>query len=172
MHETPQDYTARMLASIGDRNPRTVLAETPSRLRSLLAGATTEALRYTPSPDRWSAVQILAHLGDSEIAGAWRLRSILARDRVELQAFDQNAWAAAFEYERADPDESLAVFEVVRRANLRLLETVDPARHRHVGLHQERGEESVAHIVRMYAGHDLNHLGQIERLLSWASRSR
>jgi hypothetical protein len=33
------------------------------------------------------------------------------------------------------------------------------------GMHQERGQESVAHIVKMAAGHDLNHLRQIEAIL-------
>ena len=33
------------------------------------------------------------------------------------------------------------------------------------GMYQERGKESIAHIVRMYAGHDLNHLGQMENIV-------
>jgi hypothetical protein len=33
------------------------------------------------------------------------------------------------------------------------------------GMHQERGKESIAHIVRMNAGHDLNHLGQMEKIV-------
>jgi hypothetical protein len=44
----------------------------------------------------------------------------------------------------------------------------DPARLRHAGMHAERGRESVEHLTRMYAGHDLNHLAQIERLLTEA----
>jgi hypothetical protein len=89
---------------------------------------------------------------------------------VELQAYDQEAWASTFRYGQADPSESLVVFETLRQANLRLLATVDPGLHQNAGMHQERGRETVAHIMRMYAGHDLNHLGQIERLLSEASK--
>jgi len=37
------------------------------------------------------------------------------------------------------------------------------------GMHQERGKESIAHIMRMYAGHDLNHLGQVENILKGSS---
>jgi uncharacterized damage-inducible protein DinB len=166
--ETPQEYTKRILGNVADRDPWEQLAATPARLRTLTAAATARELAYTPSPERWSTTQILAHLSDAEIVGAWRLRSILARDGVELQAYDQQAWASAFRYERADPEDSLALFEVLRSANLRLLGRVDPVLHQHAGLHQERGRESVLHIVRLYAGHDLNHLGQIERLLAEA----
>ena len=31
-------------------------------------------------------------------------------------------------------------------------------------MHQERGKETIAQIVRMFAGHDLNHLGQVEKI--------
>jgi len=166
--ETPQDYTKRILGNIGERDPWAQLEATPKRLRALTTAASAKELAFSPSRDRWSTAQILAHLSDAEVVAAWRLRSILARDGIELQAFDQNAWASTFQYERADAAESLALFEVLRSANLRLLRTVDPALHQNAGMHQERGRESVVHLVRLYAGHDLNHLGQIERLLAEA----
>jgi hypothetical protein len=169
--ETPQEYTRRMLGNVGERDPWELLAATPGRLRALAGAATDEELRHAPAPGRWSSAQILAHLADAEIVAAWRLRSILARDGVKLQAFDQNDWAATFHYERADPAESLAVFEALRRANLRLLTSVDPALHAHAGMHEERGRESIEHLLRMYAGHDLNHLAQVEQLLSEARRN-
>jgi len=165
MAETAQQYIARITGMVGDRDPWTVLAESPDRLRSLVGSATPAELSWTTSPARWSIGQIAAHLADAEIVGAWRIRSVLARDRVTLQAYDQNVWASAFRYEQVDAAESVAVFEALRRATLRLLRTADPARLAHVGQHDERGQESIAHIVRMCAGHDLNHLTQIERLL-------
>lgn len=168
MRETPQEYTERILANIGKRDPWAQLDATPRRLRALTTGASAKELTYSPSPDRWSTAQILAHLGDAEIVAAWRLRSILAHDGVELQAFDQNAWASTFRYEGVDPAESLALFEVLRSSNLQLLRRVDSALHQNSGMHQERGKESVTHLVRLYAGHDLNHLAQIARLLEEA----
>jgi hypothetical protein len=32
------------------------------------------------------------------------------------------------------------------------------------GVHAERGEESVEHMIRLYAGHDLLHLEQLARI--------
>ena len=64
--------------------------------------------------------------------------------------------------------DSVALFAALRQATLRLLRSVDPARHQHAGLHAERGRESIPHLMRLYAGHDLNHLAQIERLLAEA----
>lgn len=171
LNETPQTYAARILSYVGDQEPWAVMASTADRLRKLMAGRTVEQLSWTPDPARWSIVQIVAHLADAEVVAAWRLRSILAADGIPLQPFDQNAWASAFNYAETNPFESVELFDVNRRANLALLRRVDPARHAHYGMHAERGRETITHLARLYAGHDLNHLAQIERLVGDAIRT-
>ena len=163
--ETPQAYTARILSNVGTQDPLAVLASTAARLRTLVAGRSLEDLSRTSDPGRWSVTQILAHLADAEIVGAWRFRSVLAQDAVPLQAFDQNTWAETFRYQEVNPFDALQLFEVIRGSTLTLLRRVDPATHAHHGLHAERGKETIPHLIRLYAGHDLNHLAQVERLL-------
>ena len=165
MTETPQAYTARILSNLAGRDPLEVLGSTPPRLRELVGGRTRDELARTPDPSRWSVVQILAHLADSEIVGAWRFRSILASNGVPVQAYDQDVWAGTFRYADADPHASLQLFEVNRAGTLALLARVDPAARANHGMHAERGKETVEHLLRMYAGHDLNHLAQVEMLL-------
>jgi hypothetical protein len=162
---SPQAYTERILSNLQGRDPMAVLSATPGRLRELTAGRSRADLARTPDPSRWSVVQILAHLADAEIVGAWRFRSVLAADGVPLQAYDQNAWAATFRYADADPQDSLQLFEANRLGTLSLLRRVDPALYSRYGMHAERGKETVDHLIRLYAGHDLNHLAQIEGLL-------
>jgi hypothetical protein len=53
---------------------------------------------------------------------------------------------------------------VLRASNLAMLESIPEKLWDNYGTHQERGRETVAHIVSMYAGHDLNHLRQVEAL--------
>ena len=165
MNETPDAYVSRILGYIGGEDPLNVLSSTAARLRSLVVGRTREELSHRPDPSRWSTIQILAHLADAEVVAGWRLRSILAATAVSLQPFDQNAWASTFRYADADPFESLQLFESSRLSNLSLLRRVDPALHGNYGMHAERGKETITHLIRLYAGHDLNHLAQIERLL-------
>lgn len=161
-NETAPQYIDRILSHVGDQDPWQVLATTPKRLRELTAGRSRAELARSSDPSRWSVVQILAHLADAEVVAGWRLRSILGADGVPLQAFDQDRWADAFKYADTDPAESLDLFEVSRRGNISLLKRVDPALHAHHGLHAERGKETITHLVRLYAGHDLNHLRQVE----------
>jgi hypothetical protein len=166
--ETAQQYTARIVGNVGDQDPWPLLEAAPGRLRSLIERASPAALTWKRSPEAWSIAEIAAHLADSEIVGAWRIRSVLAQDNVPMQAYDQNAWASAFRYAYTPAAESVALFATLRQATLRLVKRVDSARHQHAGMHAERGRESIPHILRMYAGHDLNHLGQIERILAEA----
>jgi hypothetical protein len=169
MDETPQQYTARMLSIVGTNDAWAVLSSTAERLHDLIADRTPAQLSYKPDPKRWSVVEILAHLADAEIVGAWRIRSILASNGTPLQPFDQDCWAHTFKYADADARESLDLFRSVRNGTLRLLRRVDGSLLDNHGMHGERGRESVTHIMRMYAGHDLNHTQQIERLLATQS---
>jgi hypothetical protein len=170
--ETPQQYTARLLSYTESQEPLQILSTTAARLRQLIDGRAHDELMRRPAPDRWSPGEIVTHLSDAEIVGAWRFRSVLAWNEVPLQAYDQNAWASAFKYEQADPRASLELFDVLRRSTLALLARVDPALYDNYGMHAERGKESVTHLMRIYAGHDVNHLRQIEAQLRTVSASQ
>jgi hypothetical protein len=157
-------YITAVLGLLGDRDPLSVLRETPAALRHAIEGVPAERLRQPERPGKWSIVQVLQHLADSDIVWAWRMRLILAQDRPPITGYDQDLWAERLHYEDADPGEALELFDVLRRANLRLVARATPADLARVGAHVERGEESLDRLRRLYAGHDLLHLNQIARI--------
>ena len=59
---------------------------------------------------------------------------------------------------------ALKEFRTVREGNLRVLENLSSGDLQRVGIHAERGEQTLAHMLKLHAGHDLLHLGQIERI--------
>jgi DinB superfamily len=166
MQETAQQYTQRIVGHVAGQEPLKVQAATPKKLERLLARASAAKLRKRPVPDKWSVAEILAHLADVEIVVGWRVRSILGAPGTPIQAFDQDAWVVSGHYEKRNPRESVAQFRAARAANLALYKSLSAEQWKHYGMHSERGQESVEHIVRMLAGHDLNHLQQIETILS------
>jgi hypothetical protein len=165
MNETPAQYTQRILAQTQGQQPLKVQTATPERLERLVKGITPAKLRKRPAPGKWSIAEILAHLADVEIVVGWRMRSILGAPGIHVQAYDQNAWNASLHYDKRDPRKDLLQLRVLRKANLDLLKTLTPEQWKQFGMHSERGQESIEHIVRMIAGHDLNHLQQIERIV-------
>jgi tRNA-binding protein len=170
--ETTQQYVERLTGLAGERDPREILRETAPRIAELIAARPDADLRWTTSAERWSAGAILAHLADAEIVASYRVRMILASPGTAIQAFDQNEWASAFRYAEQDPFTSLGLFRSLRVAWLALVDGVDASWLDRYGVHQERGNESVRHLLRLYAGHDLNHLHQIEKLLDEVDRAR
>ncbi len=166
MTETAQQYTQRIVAHAEGQDPIKIQSATPKKLARLIKGVPTARLRKRPAPEKWSIAEILAHLADVEIVIGWRLRSILGDPGTAVQPYDQTSWVIAGHYEKRDPRESIELQRVVREANLLLLKTLSPEQWKHFGQHAERGRESIEHIVRMVAGHDINHILQIERILT------
>lgn len=166
MSETPEQYIQRMLGHVAGQNPLKIQAATPRKLQRLISRATASKLRKRPAPGKWSIAEIVAHLADAEIVGAWRMRLILGAPGSPVTAFDQDSWVTALHYDKRDPRKALEQFRVVRETNLALLKSLTPEQWKHHCLHSERGEETIEHIVRMFAGHDLNHIAQIERILA------
>ena len=123
-----------------------------------------EKLRQPEREGKWAIVHVLQHLADADIVWAWRMRLILAQDRPTLTGYDQDLWAQRLHYAETEPNEALELFDVMRRGNLRLLSRATSDDLARVGVHAERGEESLDHLRRLYAGHDQLHLRQIARI--------
>jgi hypothetical protein len=166
MNETPRQYTERILDYVNGKDPLAVLGATAEALATLIAGVSTAELRRRPAPDKWSVNEILAHLADAEIVVGFRIRLILGSPGVPIVAYDQDKWAVSGHYDSRDPLRSLEQFRVLRETNLALLRSLAPEQWDDYGVHSERGRESIEHTVRMFAGHDVNHLEQIRTILS------
>lgn len=154
----------RYREALGGDDPVAAMAEAPDRLRRLVRGLTERQLARKPAPGKWSIREIIAHLADNEVVLGSRYRFIAAMDRPPLPGYDQDAFVANLGVGGAAAADLLDDFAMARAVNIGLLERVGAAAWRRVGLHAERGEESLGDLVRMYAGHDRIHLSQIETI--------
>jgi hypothetical protein len=166
MKETPQQYTQRVLGYVEGKKALAVQAATANKLARLIKGVPVSRLRKRPAPDKWSVSEILAHLADAEIVGGFRMRLILGAPGIPIPAFDQDRWVISGHYDKRNPRQSVEQFRTLREANLVLLKSLTPEQWKHHGVHSERGVETIDRITQMFAGHDLNHLQQIERILA------
>jgi hypothetical protein len=161
-----QAYFTTLKDLVGDDDPLAILSETPFRIRSLIAGIDLAALRQKPRPGKWSIGEIIAHLSDSELVFGFRLRTIFAANGAPLQAFDPDAWASAFDYHNRDVPADVELFSALRSGNVRMLRRVAAPLMEHTGIHEEWGTETADGMIRLEAGHDRNHLAQIEKILA------
>jgi uncharacterized damage-inducible protein DinB len=165
MVETAGQYKKRLDAYTGDRDPIAMQRETPGTLARLIQGMPDEALGRQPAPRKWSVRAILAHMAEDELVSSWRYRQMIENSGVLLPGFDQDEWARLGDYESWPAGEALDMFRSLRLANLRLLERLTPDEWQRYGMHAERGRITVQDLARHMAGHDQNHIQQVQRLL-------
>lgn len=166
MKETAAQYIQRITSQLEGKKPLAVQAATAKKLSRIIKGQSGAKLRKRPAPGKWSVNEILAHLADTEIIVGFRIRLVVGEPGSSYSAVDQDAAVTTGHYEKRDPRTSLEHFRVVREANLALLKSLTPDQWKNYGMHSARGKETIEHMVRMYAGHDLNHTRQIEGILS------
>jgi uncharacterized damage-inducible protein DinB len=145
---------------LADADPIPVLLTTASRLQTLTAPLSQEQIDAAPAPGKWSIREIVAHLADCELVFAFRLRQTLAEDHTTLQPFNQEIWADRYSaYNFAD---ALAMFTTTRNWNIKLLTTVSEAEEQKPATHPERGTMTFQTLLETIAGHDINHLEQVQ----------
>jgi len=164
---TPSDtaaYVDGLLGLLGDQDPLQVLRQMPTALEQILESVPARIVTTPEAPGKWSMRDVVQHLADSELVGGFRLRMVIAHDRPSLTGYDQDLWTGRLRYCEVEVGDALEQFTVLRRANLILWQSLGPTDLVRVGLHAERGEESLGHMRKLCAGHDILHLKQLERI--------
>jgi hypothetical protein len=164
MPDTP-DYLLRIRQHASGKDPLEMQAQTPNILAELVGTVSDARLSERPGPGKWSVGEILAHLAEDEIATAWRYRQMVEHSGIDLPGFDQDLWAKIGNYGGRVPQESLALFKLLRGANLEFLRRLNGEQWNCFGIHAERGRITVVELAAHMAGHDANHVEQIRRIL-------
>ncbi len=154
---------------LGSNNALETIGKTPERLAALLVKIGEKRVGEAPAPGKWSPHEIVAHLADCELVFAFRLRQTLAESNPTIQPFDQDKWSATYAaYEAAA---ALDTFSALRHWNLALVRSLKPEDFERKMTHLERGEMTFQTVLDTMGGHDINHIGQLERIASEAARS-
>jgi hypothetical protein len=146
------------------QDPIEVLSTMPGRLEQMAATLGESRLNHKLRPDKWSGREILIHLADTELTFGFRYRQALGEDNHVIQPFDQDKWARS--YAAYSAQQALRTYAALRDWNLVLIRSLSPGQMSRPLRHPERGEMTVRTLVETAAGHDLNHLRQIEALAS------
>ncbi len=155
-------YTSRILGLLGDKPFFGILESTPAKLQQHLERLGPQGLKKPYAPGKWTAGHILCHLADVELAVGFRSRQAVVEPNHRIQPFDQDQWAR--NYAKQDVAAAVKACIASRAWNLSFWRTLGPEDFVRVAFHPERGDESVETILKMLAGHDLNHMAQLEQI--------
>jgi len=160
------EYVKAMIELVGERDPLKMLEGGVARLREEIARIPKEKLNVPEAEGKWSIIEVVRHLAESEMVYGYRIRLVLSHDTPEIQGFDQDKWAKLVCYDCASVDDFMAMLEMLRAMNLKVYHCLKEEQMHRFGLHSERGPESVGRMLRLCAGHDEVHLKQIRRIAS------
>ena len=129
-----------------------------------LNGFPADSLGAHPIPGKWSAREIVHHLGDSESFSAARLRKLLCEENPVIQGYDQDQYASKLRYNERDMAPALEAFRCARETTLQLIGLMTEDDWQREGTHTESGRYTTEDWLRIYAAHAHNHAAQIRRL--------
>ena len=129
-----------------------------------LKGFPVESLTAHPLPGKWSAREIVHHLGDSETVSGIRLRRLLSEDNPVIQGYDQDEYARRLNYNERDMQPALEAFRAARATTAQIMDAMTLEDWSREGSHSEHGRYTATDWLKIYAAHAHNHAEQIRRL--------
>jgi hypothetical protein len=142
------------------------LKATARDLVSLTNGVAPARMDRRAGPREWSASMVVAHLADAELMYAVRVKQVLTEDRPYFVPYDENVWVDRFSRVPEDLKDTLARWRFQREHTVRVLESLEDADWRRLGVHSTRGEMTMRQLVSLVADHDRSHLDQLRRALA------
>jgi len=161
--ESAQVYREKMFAMLGDHDPLEILSQTADRLREIIEKHSATVLQSRSFPGQWTANEVIGHLSDGEWVYGYRLRMVLCEEKPIIVGTKQDSWVASLRHNEREPSDLVQIFGRLRHLNLAVWRRISRADLERIGLHNERGPESLDTMLRLLAGHDLSHLVQIAR---------
>jgi len=127
---------------------------------------TEEEAAWKPSAKRWSALEVLGHLGHVELLGfRHRVELMMREENPKIAPYDPDAFAAAGVFGGRTVSSALDEFEGEREQSLRFLESLPPDCTSRTGIHGELGPITVGNLLHEWPLHDLGHIRQIAELI-------
>ncbi|HEY7975704.1 MAG TPA: DinB family protein [Ktedonobacterales bacterium] len=145
----------------------TLLAAAPTRLTAMTSGLAPAQLRSSPTPDEWSANDVLAHL--RACADVWgnSIATIIAEDNPTIHAVNPRTWIKRTDYLDLDFQPSLGAFVMQRAELLAILEPLPPEGWSRTATVTGAGRPLILAVLsyaQRLAIHERPHLKQIERI--------
>lgn len=140
------------------------LRAVPVVVRALVRDQDDAALRDRPAPGEWAAIEVIAHMADTDGRALERIRRMRDEDEPSLDAFDPDALADERVYITMSLEPTLRRLEDTIAALIADLGALDDAGWERTGRHEAHGRMSIAVYLTHVAAEDIDHLAQIARL--------
>ena len=131
----------------------------PDRLRSAVTGLSREQMISRPIARRWSVLEVVCHLVDTDVNIAHRIKRVLSEERPGFDRVQPDLMLSALAYHDRDVEEELGIFDLTRRQIGRILRASPSEAWERTGVVGDRGERTVGQMINGAVEHLAHHLG-------------
>lgn len=132
--------------------------QAPDKLRAAVAGLTHDEITARPGPGKWSVLEVVVHIADSDAISIDRMKRILTEDDPPLLYADETAYVDRLFTHDQSLEDALTLLEVGRRQWARVLRKLPDEAFARTGRHNRRGTVSLGQLVGDYINHIDEHL--------------
>lgn len=132
--------------------------QAPDKLRAAVAGLTHDEITARPGPGKWSILEVVVHIADSDAISIDRMKRILTEDNPPLLYADETAYVDRLFTHDQSLEDALVLLEVGRRQWARVLRKLPDEAFTRTGRHNRRGTVSLGQLVGDYINHIDEHL--------------
>jgi uncharacterized damage-inducible protein DinB len=131
----------------------------PDRLRSAITGLSREQMMSRPIAGKWSTLEVVCHLVDTDANIAHRIKRVLSEERPVFDRVKPELMLAALAYHDRDVEDELSIFDLNRRQIGRILRATPPEGWERTGVVGDRGDRTVGQMINGAVEHLTHHLG-------------
>ena len=129
------------------------------RLGSAVTGLSREQMISRPITGRWSVLEVVCHLVDTDANIAHRIKRVLSEERPAFERVNPERMLAALAYHDRDVDDELGLFDLTRRQIGRILRASPPEAWERTGVVGDRSDRTVGQMINGAVEHLAHHLG-------------
>jgi uncharacterized damage-inducible protein DinB len=131
----------------------------PDRLRSAVTGLSREQMISRPITGRWSVLEVVCHLVDTDANIAHRIKRVLSEERPVFDRVKPELMQAALAYHDRDVEDELGILDLTRRQIGRILRASPQKAWERPGVVGDRGDRTVGQMLSGAVEHLAHHLG-------------
>jgi hypothetical protein len=135
--------------------------EGPMQLRRVVTDLTRQQLEARPVSGKWSTLEVVCHLGDSEQAWCHRMKRVVAEEIPLLIGYDESRFTASLSYHERDLDSELNLLSDMRSQMAQILRGLPDAAWSRKAVHNERGMITLEEMLQAEVDHIPHHIAHI-----------
>lgn len=159
------EYMERMQSDDGSLGGPELIAAYEKGIADLLAvvaGLSPDQTRARPVEGKWSVVECVAHLADTEVFFTDRVVRTIVMDVPLLMSADERCYIDNLRYQEFDLGEQLALFAALRRHAARILRMQPAEAWSRTAVHSTSGLLTLRQLVLQAVRHLRHHLVFLE----------